>query len=235
MEGEEGMNKGLMYGLIGIGVALVVASVFIFLAIAGPKMSANSASDSAELQVEVDDLQAQLDASGSALADAQKSISAKDSQITILQKQVNDLKYVANSAPTPTPAPPPVVSNTTNTTKPLNITDFSTLTKDNCDDAILLARKNESAARNTTQNLSRQLDLMNDQLSNLTSRLDNATNGNASDRTERMSSLNNQIDDQNDLITQIKSDIDKSVAHERIVSDLRRRIVAQCNKLAAAP
>ena len=234
MEGEEGMNKGLMYGLIGVGIALVIAAVFIFLAIAGPKMAASSASDSAALQTKADDLQAKLDASVNALADAQKSISAKDTQITSLQKQVNDLKYVANSVPTPTP---PVINttNTTNTTKPLNITDFSTLTKDNCNDAILLARKNESAARNTTQNLSRQLDVMNTQLVNLTSLLDNATNGNASDRSERIDYFNNQISDQNDLITNTKSEIDKSVAYEKVASDLRRRIVAQCNKLMTAP
>lgn len=232
MDGE-GMNRGLMFGLIGIGVAIVVGAIFIFLTIAGPKIFSEkrASAEDAELQSTVDDLQAQLDAVKLELADAKQSIAAKDKEISRLGDQVNTLKAKPKEEPKPAPLENPTNLTPYNATRALNLDDISTLTKANCNEAIAMARTNESAAHNYTENLSVQLELKRELRDNLTAKRDNATANNQSSEAQ---SYQNQIDDVEEEIEDLKDDIDRAEEREDAATDRRKRVVYNCNKILTA-
>lgn len=229
-----GMNRGLMYGLIGIGVAIVLAGIFIFLAVAGPKLfsGGTSRAEVGELQVKIDDAEALLAAKVQELSDAQQTISEKDREISRLETQINVLKVKPKEEPTPiTPEQNPTNITTYNETRTLNLNDFSTLTKQNCNEAIVLAKRNESWQKNYTENLSIKLDGKRDLRNNLTVKRDNAT---ATNHTSEATDYQNQIDDVEDEIDDLKDEIDISDAAEGIATDLRKRVIYQCNKVTTS-
>src|SRR3989344_3311480 len=164
------MEKGIMYGLIGIGVAIVIAVGFVVLALVGPAIKEKRAEQEAVEQenAAVSELQTQLEVMDSVLKDVKQKNDQQQSQLDsvkrgleALQDAVGDLKAE------------PVKEEPKEEEKELNIYDLATLTKDNCPDALEQIRDEESTAKNESDSLDAEIDEKEDQKANLTTQRDN--------------------------------------------------------------
>ena len=226
------MEKGLMYGLIGIGVALVIAVGFVVLAVFGPSIKEKVAEkEAASKEGETtNELQTKMEVMDGVLQDLRHKSDDQERQIDTMNRSIDALPNAVGNLKTAPPPPPPeeinISTNQTNTSG-LNIYDLSTITKDNCLDAVAQIREAESKARNDSLGFGVQIDEKLNLKVNLTNQL-SSLDTNASNFSALNSSLTSQIkslDSQTEDLRQQQKDTDNK---RQDLRQRRRDIETKC-------
>ncbi|MBI1969155.1 hypothetical protein HYS48_00545, partial [Candidatus Woesearchaeota archaeon] len=169
------MEKGIMFGLIGMGVAILVAVIFVVLVLAGPsikeKQEEKQAATAASAVIEaIQGLESKIAQGGVQRRDVDTIIA----KLNTIQDDVSTVKSSVQGLETK-PASQPATS------KPAGIKfnfedPINSLTKENCDDAETKMKDLVQEAEDTIENVDGKLNDTEKLIDTLRSRKNNETN-----------------------------------------------------------